>query len=136
MDHEMKTATKTKWALAAVVALAAIGIAAPLAFADNIGAPTSAAGGLSSPSSPSLPSAAGPLGSSRGGSLGGGSLGGGSLGGSSLDRDFNRGYEPLKLQSPGTGKFEGPAQRDHHALHRLDRLRFERGHPRPRVLMK
>ncbi len=99
MDHEMKTATKTKWALAAVVALAVIGIAAPLAFADNIGAPTSAAGGLSAPSSPSLPSSAGPLGSSRGGS---------SLGGSSLDRDFSRGYEPLKLQSPGTGKFEGP----------------------------
>jgi hypothetical protein len=102
MDHETNTASKTKWAVAALVALAVIGIAAPLAFADNIGAPTSAAGGLSAPSSPSRPGAVGPLGSS------GSSMGGGSMGGSSFDRDFNRGYEPLKLQSPGTGKFEGP----------------------------
>jgi hypothetical protein len=101
MDHEKNTATKTKWAVAALVALAVISIAAPVAFADNIGAPTSAAGALSSPSSPSRPGAVGPLGSS------GSSFSGGS-GGSSFDRDFDRGYEPLKLQSPGTGKFEGP----------------------------
>ena len=94
MDREMKTETKTNWAIAAVVAIALIGIAAPLAFADTVGAPTSAAGGVSSPSSPSRPSAAGALGSG----------GGSSLGGSTIDEDF----EPLKLQQPGTGKFEGP----------------------------
>jgi hypothetical protein len=98
MDHEISTASKTKWAVAAVVALGLIGIAAPLALAEGIGAPTSAAGGLSSPSSPSLPSAAGPLGSSHGGAMSGGS--------------FDRLHEDddsmiLKLQ-PGTGKFEGP----------------------------
>jgi hypothetical protein len=92
----LNTETKTKWAIVAVATVALLGIAAPLAFADNIGAPTSAAGGLSSPSSPSLPSAAGPL--------GGSSRGGRSLGGSSMSED----YEPLKLQQPGTGKFEGP----------------------------
>ena len=93
--EEMKTETKTHWAIAAVVAVALIGIAAPLAFADNVGAPTSAAGGLSTPSSPGRPAAAGPLSSSSGGSA---------SGGSSLSTD----YEPLKLQQPGTGKFEGP----------------------------
>jgi hypothetical protein len=97
MEREMTSATKTKWAVAAIVALAVLGIAAPLALADGVGAPTSAAGGLSSPSSPSLPSSAGPLGS------GGGSLHGGSMNG----RSFNDDYRPLKLQ-PGTGKFEGP----------------------------
>jgi hypothetical protein len=95
MNDRMNTETKTKWAIAAVVAVALIGIAAPLAFADSVGAPTSAAGGVSSPSSPSRPGAAGPLGSSGGS--------GGSLGGSSLHED----YQPLKLQQPGTGKFEG-----------------------------
>jgi len=92
----MNTESKTHWAIATVVAVALIGIAAPLAFADSIGAPTSAAGGISSPSSPSRPAAAGPLGSS--GSSSGGSLRSGSM---------NDDYQPLKLQ-PGTGKFEGP----------------------------
>jgi hypothetical protein len=98
MDDQMNTQTKTNWAIATVVAIALIGIGAPLAFADSVGAPTSAAGGVSAPSSPSRPSAAGPLGSS-GGAMHGGSTSGGS---SSYD------YEPLKLQQPGTGKFEGP----------------------------
>ena len=95
MQHEMSTGTKTKWAIAAIVALAALGIAAPLAFADGVGAPTSAAGGISAPSSPIRPPAAGPLGSTSGSSA---------SGGSALSTD----YEPLKLQKPGTGKFEGP----------------------------
>jgi hypothetical protein len=95
MNHQIGSSTKTKWAVAAIVALAALGIAAPLAFADNIGAPTSAAGGVSAPSSPSRPAAAGAL----GGSSSGGSIGGGS---------YNEDYQPLKLQPPGTGKFEGP----------------------------
>jgi hypothetical protein len=98
MNERMNIQSKTNWAIATVVAIAIIGIAAPLAFADNIGAPTSAAGGLSAPSSPSLSPAAGPLGSS------GSSMHGGSLNGSSSSYD----YEPLKLQQPGTGKFEGP----------------------------
>jgi hypothetical protein len=93
----MNIQTKTKLAIVAVVAIAALGIAAPLAFADNIGAPTSAAGGVSAPSSPSRPGAVGPLGGTNGSSALGGS------GSSSIDRD----YEPLKL-APGTGKFEGP----------------------------
>ena len=99
---KLNTESKTNWAIATVVAIALIGIAAPLAFADNIGAPTSAAGGISAPSSPSRSGSVGPLGSS------GRSMGGGSMGGSSFDRDFNSDYKPLRLQSPGTGKFEGP----------------------------
>jgi hypothetical protein len=99
MEREMSIATKTKWAVAAIIALAAIGVAAPLALADGVGAPTSAAGGPSAPSSPSLPSAAGPLGS-HGGSMSGGSIGG------RLHED-NDDSMILKLQ-PGTGKFEGP----------------------------
>jgi hypothetical protein len=91
---DTNTETKTKWAVAAVVAVALLGIAAPLAFADDIGAPTSAAGGLSAPSSPSLPPAAGALGSS--------SRDNDSLGGRSMSDEV----EPLRLQ-PGTGKFEG-----------------------------
>ena len=96
--HEIVPESKTHWAVAAVVAVALIGIAAPLAFGDNVGAPTSAAGGISAPSSPSRPAAAGPLGSTGSGS---------SSGGSSLNTDYD--YEPLKLQPqpPGTGKFEG-----------------------------
>lgn len=95
----MQNDMKTNVLIAAVVALALIGIAAPLAFADGVGAPTSAAGGLSAPSSPSLPPAAGPLGPSHGGSSS-------SVGGSSVTEDF----EPLKLQPQpeGTGKFEAP----------------------------
>jgi hypothetical protein len=98
MREQMNIQTKTKLAIVAVVAIAALGIAAPLALADSIGAPTSAAGGVSAPSSPSRPGAAGPLGGT------GGSISGRS--GSSMDYD----YEPLKLAppSPGTGKFEGP----------------------------
>src|SRR3954468_24384815 len=94
MDGQMNIQTKTKWAVAAVVAIALIGIAAPLAFADSIGAPTSAAGGVSAPSSPSRPAAVGPIGSGDSVSVGGGS--------------YNEDYQPLKLQPPGTGKFEGP----------------------------
>jgi hypothetical protein len=97
MHEDMNIQTKTKLAIVAVVAIAALGIATPLAFADNIGAPTSAAGGVSAPSSPSRPGAVGPLGGTNGSSALGGS------GSSSIDRD----YEPLKL-APGTGKFEGP----------------------------
>ena len=96
MREEMNIQAKTKLAVVAVVAIAALGIAAPLAFADNIGAPTSAAGGVSAPSSPSRPGAVGPLGGTNGSSAVGGS---GSYG--------NYDYEPLKL-APGTGKFEGP----------------------------
>jgi hypothetical protein len=96
MKREMSTESRTRWAVAAIVALAVLGIAAPLVLADGIGAPTSAAGGVSAPSSPSRPGAAGPLGGTNGSSAPGGS-------GSSLNRD----YEPLKL-APGTGKFEGP----------------------------
>ena len=96
---KMTTETKSNVLIAAVVALAVLGIAAPLAFADNIGAPTSAAGGLSAPSSPSRPGAVGPIGGSGGS---GGLIGGG--GGGLVNED----YEPLKLQEPGTGKFEGP----------------------------
>jgi hypothetical protein len=90
--EEMNTETKTNWAIAAIVAVALIGIAAPLALADGVGAPTSAAGGVSAPASPSRPAAAGPLSSSS------------SSGSSSISGD----YEPLKLQQPGTGKFEAP----------------------------
>jgi len=96
MSERTNLESQTNWAIAAIVAVALVGIAAPLAFADNIGAPTSAAGGISAPSSPSLPPAAG--------TLGGSSASGRSLGGSSMNED----YEPLKLQTPGTGKFEGP----------------------------
>ena len=89
MDFNTETRS---WAIAAIVALALIGIAAPLAFADNIGAPTSAAGFLSAPSSPSRPGAAGPLGGTSGSSISG--CGSGSM---------NYDYEPLKLQPRGTG---------------------------------
>jgi hypothetical protein len=89
----MNIERKTNLAVAAVVAMALIGIAAPLALADSVGAPTSAAGGVSAPSSPSRPGSAGPIGGTSGSSAGGGSI--------SSD------YEPLKL-APGTGKFEGP----------------------------
>jgi hypothetical protein len=87
---------QTNWAIVAILAVALVGIVSPLAFADSIGAPTSAAGGLSAPSSPSRPGAVGP----QGGTSGSSAFGGGS---SSMDRD----YEPLRL-APGTGKFEGP----------------------------
>jgi hypothetical protein len=101
MNDQLNIQTKTKWAIVAVVAIAAIGIAAPIAFADSIGAPTSAAGGVSAPSSPSRSGAVGPLGGTSGSSAGGGSFSGSSL----MDRE--RDYRPLQLQ-PGTGKFEGP----------------------------
>ena len=94
MREQTNIRTKTNWAIVAVVAIALTGIMAPLAFAEGIGAPTSAAGALSAPSSPSLPSAAGPMGSSHGGSMGSGSF---------RDDDDSM---ILKLQ-PGTGKFEG-----------------------------
>jgi hypothetical protein len=42
MNERMNIQTKTNWAIVAVVAIALIGIAAPLAFADSVGAPTSA----------------------------------------------------------------------------------------------
>jgi hypothetical protein len=96
MHKEMNIQTKSKLAIVAVVAIAAFGIVAPLAFADNIGAPTSAAGGLSAPSSPSLSGAAGPLDSTSGSSAMGGPN----------DR-FDQNFEPSRL-SPGTGKFEAP----------------------------
>jgi len=96
MHKELNIRTKTKLAIVAVVAIAAISISAPLAFADNIGAPTSAAGGVSAPSSPSRPAAVGPQSGTNGSSAVGGS--------GSYD---NYDYEPLKL-APGTGKFEGP----------------------------
>lgn len=99
MSDPLNIQTKTKWAIVAVVAIGLIGIAAPLAFADSIGAPTSAAGGVSAPSSPSRSGSVGPLGGTSGSSAGGSSMGGSSL---------NRDYEPLKLAPPGTGKFEGP----------------------------
>jgi hypothetical protein len=98
MREQMNIQTQTKLAIVAVVAIAVLGIAAPLALADSIGAPTSAAGGLSAPSSPSRPGAVGPLGGTGGSSARGSSNSG------SMDYD----YEPLKLQAPGTGKFEGP----------------------------
>ena len=99
MHEEMNIQTKTKLAIVAVVAVAALGIAAPLAFADNIGAPTSAAGGVSAPSSPSRPGAVGPQGGTNGSTA---------VGGSGYGYDYgNYDYEPLKL-APGTGKFEGP----------------------------
>jgi hypothetical protein len=96
--NQTRMEKQTNWAIVAIVAVALVGIVSPLAFADGVGAPTSAAGGLSAPSSPSRPGAAGPLGGTSG------SVSGRS--GSSMDRD----YEPLKLAppSPGTGKFEGP----------------------------
>jgi hypothetical protein len=97
MREQMNIQTKTKLAIVAVVAIAVLGIATPLALADSIGAPTSAAGGVSAPSSPSRPGSVGPLGGTGGSSARGSS-------GSSMDYD----YEPLKLQAPGTGKFEGP----------------------------
>lgn len=90
MMKQMDSRTASKLAIVAVVA-AALGIAVPLALADNVGAPTSAAGGVSAPSSPSRPGAVGPL----GGTSGSAATGSGSA------------YEPLKL-APGTGKFEGP----------------------------
>jgi hypothetical protein len=96
MTQRLNSETKTNWAIATVVAIAIIGIGAPLAFADSIGAPTSAAGGISAPSSPSRPDSVGPLGGTRGSSAFG------STGGSMSDES-----EPLRL-TPGTGKFEGP----------------------------
>jgi len=90
MQHEMTTATRTKWAIAAIVALAALGIAAPLAFADNIGAPTSAAGGVSTPSSPTRPPAVGPQDSTTTSTTGGSTSSG------------------TQSRTPGTGKFEDP----------------------------
>ena len=81
-------------AIVAILAAAVLGIASMPVLADNIGAPTSAAGGVSRPSSPSRSGAAGPLGGTSGSSASGG-------GSSSYD------YQPLKL-APGTGKFEGP----------------------------
>jgi hypothetical protein len=86
----MTTQIRTNWAIAAIVALAAIGIVAPLAFADDIGAPTSAAGGLSTPTSPRLPPPVGPLGSSSSGAVGGSTS------------------PSIHDQTLGTGKFEGP----------------------------
>ena len=89
-----------KWAIAAIVAVSALGSGASLATAQSvgIGAPTSAAGGVSPaplvPSSPGLPSAVGPLDSSDGSAAG--SSGGGST--SSSIHDL----------TPGTGKFETP----------------------------
>jgi len=91
MTTEMSTATKTRWAVAAIVALAALGIAAPLAFADDVGAPTSAAGGVSAPPPPSRPSAVGPQGSTSSS---------GSTGGSSSSS--------IQDGTPGTGKFDDP----------------------------
>ena len=96
MHAKMNSQSRTRWAIVAVVAIAVLGIAAPVAFADSIGAPTSAAGGVSAPSSPSRPSAVGPIGGTNGSSASDRS-------GSSTNYD----YEPLKL-APGTGKFEGP----------------------------
>ena len=96
MRNQISVETHTKWSIVAIAIVALVGIATPLAFADSIGAPTSAAGGVSAPSSPSRSGAVGPLGGTSGSSALGGS-------GSSFDRD----YEPLKL-APGTGKFEGP----------------------------
>jgi hypothetical protein len=89
--------TQTNWAIVAIVAVALVGILSPLAFADNVGAPTSAAGGVSAPSSPSLSPAAGPLSGTSG------SISGRSPSGTTYSED----YRPLQLQ-PGTGKFEGP----------------------------
>jgi hypothetical protein len=93
MMEPMISQTRSKLAVVAVAAVALLGVAMPPAVADNIGAPTSAAGGVSTPSSPSRPGAVGPLGGTSGSSASGS--------GSSYD------YEPLKL-APGTGKFEGP----------------------------
>jgi hypothetical protein len=98
MRKQMSMETQTNWSIVAIVIVALVGIITPPAFADGIGAPTSAAGGLSAPSSPSRPGAVGPLGGTSGSSAIGRS--GGSL-------DMDRDYEPLKL-APGTGKFEGP----------------------------
>jgi hypothetical protein len=96
MRDQMSMETQTKWAVVAIAIVALVGIVSPQAFADNIGAPTSAAGGLSAPSSPSLSGAAGPLDSTSGSSAMGGPN----------DR-FDQNFEPSRL-SPGTGKFEGP----------------------------
>lgn len=99
MRDQMSMETQTKWAVVAIAIVALVGIVSPQAFADNIGAPTSAAGGLSAPSSPSLSGAAGPLDSTSGSSA--------------LDRSgsfndrFDHNFEMQRL-SPGTGKFEGP----------------------------
>lgn len=98
MEREISTSTKIKLAVAAVAMMAAIGIAAPLAFADSVGAPTSAAGGVSAPSSPSRPGSAGPLSGTSG------SLGTRSMGSSFDDNDSSR----TRSLQPGTGKFEGP----------------------------
>jgi hypothetical protein len=96
MRNEMKTQTKSNLAVVTVVAVALLGIAAPFAIAQDIGAPTSAAGGVSAPSSPSRPSAAGPL--------------SGTSGTSTFDSGSSfsdEGSHMPRLQ-PGTGKFEGP----------------------------
>jgi hypothetical protein len=94
MSDQMNNQSKTKRTIVAAVAVAMLGIAAPLAFADSIGAPTSAAGGVSAPSGSSLPSAAGPI--DRGSGFGGAS---------SFDESDSSQIQRLQ---PGTGKFEGP----------------------------
>jgi hypothetical protein len=96
MRKQMSMETQTNWSIVAIVAVALVGVITPPAFADNIGAPTSAAGGLSAPSSPSLSGAVGPLDSTHGSS---------SMGGPN-DR-FDHNFETERL-APGTGKFEGP----------------------------
>jgi hypothetical protein len=86
-----------------VILALAIGLAPAAALAQSIGAPTSAAGGISSEpmSSPSgsLPSAVGPIGGSSG--MGGRAMGGDSIGSSS--HSTSSGIRDL---TPGTGKFE------------------------------
>ncbi|HEY4163288.1 MAG TPA: hypothetical protein VGM59_09500 [Dongiaceae bacterium] len=85
-----------------VILALAIGLVPAAALAQSIGAPTSAAGGISSEplSSPSgsRPSAVGPIG---GGGMGGGGMGGDSIGSSS--HSTSSGIRDL---TPGTGKFE------------------------------
>ena len=95
MNERLNRKAGTRWVIAAAAA-GLIGLATPLAVADNIGAPTSAAGGVSKPSSPSRPGAAGPLGGTSGSTARGSS-------GSAIGSDTS----PLRL-APGTGKFEGP----------------------------
>ena len=96
MHQRPNNQAKTRRAIVAFVAVGLLGIAAPLALADNIGAPTSAAGGVSKPSSPSRPGAVGPLGGTSGSTANGSSSG---------SVDYNR--SPLS-RAPGTGKFDGP----------------------------
>ncbi len=65
---------------------------------DGIGAPTSAAGGVSAPPSISSPGAAGPLGGTTGSVMG-------SAGGAVDDPTSPN----IKDLTPGTGKFENPS---------------------------